>query len=60
MFHQVKIVLLFIFHCVIFVGLFIERLENAEIRIERRLFASQEYTELLIAYVLLIRKSPIG
>jgi len=48
------------FSFIIFVGLFIERLENAEIRIERRLFASQEYTELLIAHVLLIRKSPIG
>jgi hypothetical protein len=48
------------FSLIIFVGIFIERLENAEVRIERRLFASQEYTELLIAHVVLIRKSPIG
>ncbi|CAF4972350.1 unnamed protein product [Rotaria sp. Silwood1] len=32
-------------------GIFIEILENDEVRIERRFFASQEYTELLLAHV---------
>ncbi|CAM4963855.1 unnamed protein product [Rotaria socialis] len=41
-------------------GIFIESLENDEVRIERRFFASQEYTELLVAHVLLIRKAPTG
>jgi hypothetical protein len=45
---------------IIFVGIFIETLENDEVRIERRLFASQEYTELLLAHVVLIRKAPTG
>jgi hypothetical protein len=44
----------------IFVGIFIETLENDEVRIERRYFASQEYTELLLAHVVLIRKAPTG
>ncbi len=48
------------FHFIIFLGIFIETLENDEVRIERRLFASQEYTELLLAHVVLIRKAPIG
>jgi hypothetical protein len=37
-------------------GIFIETLENDDVRVERRLFASQEYTELLIAHVVLTRK----
>ncbi|CAF1270300.1 unnamed protein product [Adineta steineri] len=41
-------------------GIFSEILENDKVRIERRLFASQEYTELLLAHVVLIRKAPIG
>ena len=41
-------------------GTFTEILENDEIRIERRLFASQEYTELLLAHVKLIRLAPKG
>jgi hypothetical protein len=41
-------------------GIFIETLENDEVRIERRHFASQEYTELLLAHVVLIRKAPTG
>ncbi|CAF5207064.1 unnamed protein product, partial [Rotaria magnacalcarata] len=41
-------------------GIFIETLENDEVRVERRFFASQEYTELLVAHVLLIRKAPTG
>ena len=45
---------------ILFVGLFIETLENDEVRIERRLFASQEYTELLLVHVRLIRKAPLG
>ncbi len=48
------------FHFVLFVGIFIEILENDQVRIERRLFASQEYTELLLAHVVLIRKAPTG
>ncbi|CAM4848843.1 unnamed protein product, partial [Rotaria magnacalcarata] len=39
---------------------FIETLENDEIRIERQLFASQEYVELLIAYVVLTRLKSTG
>ncbi|CAF4568307.1 unnamed protein product [Rotaria sp. Silwood2] len=42
------------------IGTFTEILENDEIRIERRLFASQEYTELLVAHVKLIRLAPKG
>ncbi len=63
MFHQVrlsfshKIVILYL---VTYLGIFIETLENDEVRIERRLFASQEYTELLLAHVVLIRKGPTG
>jgi hypothetical protein len=45
---------------VIFVGIFIETLENADVRIERRLFASQEYTELLLAHVTLTRLASKG
>ncbi len=60
MFHQVKTFLLNHFNFIIFVGIFIETLENDEVRIERRLFASQEYTELLLAHVVLIRKAPTG
>ncbi|CAF1060401.1 unnamed protein product [Adineta steineri] len=41
-------------------GVFMETLENDEIRIERRLFASQEYTELLIAHVVLTRLQSKG
>ncbi|CAF3541630.1 unnamed protein product [Rotaria sp. Silwood1] len=41
-------------------GIFIETLENDEVQIERYLLASQEYTELLIAYVVLTRLAPIG
>lgn len=48
------------FNLIVFVGVFIETLENDEVRIERRLFASQEYTELLLAHVVLTRKTPIG
>jgi hypothetical protein len=36
-------------------GAFIEKLQNDEILIERRIFASQEYTELLLAYVKITR-----
>lgn len=45
------------FNLIVFVGVFIETLENDEVRIERRLFASQEYTELLLAHVVLTRKT---
>ncbi|CAF4451865.1 unnamed protein product [Rotaria sp. Silwood2] len=48
------------FYLIIFVGIFIETLENHEVRIERRFFASQEYTELLIIHAVLIRKAPKG
>ncbi|CAF4294894.1 unnamed protein product [Rotaria sp. Silwood2] len=41
-------------------GIFIETHENHEVRIERRIFASQEYTELLVTHVVLIRKTPKG
>ena len=44
----------------IIIGIFIETLENDDVRIERRLFASQDYTELLIAHVILIREAPTG
>jgi hypothetical protein len=60
MFHQVRTFFSVIFNLIIFVGIFIETLENDEVRIERRLFASQEYTELLLAHVVLIRKAPTG
>jgi hypothetical protein len=43
-----------------FLGIFIETLENNEVRIERRLFASQQYTELLLAHVVLTRLVPKG
>jgi len=39
------------FKFVLFVGQFIETLENEEVRVERRLFASQEYSELLLVHV---------
>jgi hypothetical protein len=48
------------FNYIIFVGIFIETHENDEVRIERRLFASQEYQELLLAHVVLTRKTPKG
>ncbi len=48
------------FNFIIILGIFIETLENDEVRIERRLFASQEYTELLLVHVVLTRKSPKG
>ena len=61
MFHQVS---LFIFKnnfsFIFVVGLFIEKLEDDDVRVERRLFASQEYSELLLAHVVLTRKTPIG
>jgi hypothetical protein len=60
MFHQVRNFFSFIFNLIILLGIFIETLENAEVRIERRLFASQEYSELLLAHVVLIRKTPTG
>ncbi|UJR32210.1 hypothetical protein I4U23_019675 [Adineta vaga] len=41
-------------------GTFTETLENDEIRIERCLFASQEYTELLLAHVVLTRLKSTG
>ncbi|CAF1665004.1 unnamed protein product [Rotaria magnacalcarata] len=41
-------------------GVFTETIENDEIRIERHLFASQEYTELLIAYVVITRLKSTG
>jgi len=48
------------FYFVTFLGTFIETLENDEVRIERRLFASQEYTELLLAHVVLTRSVSTG
>ncbi|CAF3413981.1 unnamed protein product [Rotaria socialis] len=36
-------------------GTFTEILENDEVRIEQRIFTSQEYTELLISHVVIIR-----
>ncbi len=60
MFHQVRTFFSVILNLITFVGIFIETLENDEVRIERRLFASQEYTELLLAHVVLIRKAPTG
>ncbi|CAF4003319.1 unnamed protein product [Rotaria magnacalcarata] len=36
-------------------GTFTEILENDEVRIEQRIFASQEYTELLISHVVITR-----
>lgn len=39
----------------LFLGTFTETLETNEIRIERCLFASQEYTELLLSHVVLTR-----
>ncbi|CAF2684788.1 unnamed protein product [Rotaria sp. Silwood2] len=49
-----------VFNLMIFLGIFIETLENDEIRIERYLLASQEYTELLITYVTLTRLASTG
>ena len=46
------------FEC--WLGVFIETLETNEVRIERRFFASQEYTELLLAHVELTRLAPRG
>lgn len=43
-----------------FKGIFSEVLANDEIRIERHIFASQEYTELLISYVVLTRLESTG
>lgn len=65
MFHQAKYSVLFLKKscCSLLdfcLGVFIETLENEEIRIERYLFASQEYTELLIAYVVLTRLESHG
>ena len=48
------------FSFILVVGIFIEKLENEEVRTERRLFASQEYSELLLAHVVFTRKTPIG
>jgi hypothetical protein len=48
------------FNHVIFEGTFTEILENDEVRIERCLFASQEYTELLITHVILTRLGSTG
>lgn len=45
-------------HC--FIGIFIETLENLDVHIERRIFASQEYTELLLSHVVLTRKGSLG
>ncbi|CAF1358035.1 unnamed protein product [Adineta ricciae] len=41
-------------------GTFTETLENDDIRIERSLFASQEYTELLLTHVVLTRLESTG
>ncbi|CAF1103336.1 unnamed protein product [Rotaria sordida] len=41
-------------------GVFTEKLENAQVRIERRIFASQEYTELLLAHVVITRLTSKG
>jgi len=61
MFHQVKVYFFSDnFKFVLFVGIFIETLENEEVRVERRLFASQEYSELLLVHVVLTRKRPVG
>jgi len=48
------------FNHVIFEGTFTEILENDEVRIERCLFASQEYTELLITHVILTQLGSTG
>ncbi len=47
-------------YLVLFLGTFTEKLETDEVRIERRLFASQEYTELLLAHVVLTRLGSKG
>jgi hypothetical protein len=49
-----------VFNLVTFLGIFIETLTTDEVRIERRLFASQEYTELLLAHVVLTRLKSNG
>ncbi|CAF3539667.1 unnamed protein product [Rotaria sp. Silwood1] len=41
-------------------GIFTEKLENDQVRIERRIFASQEYTELLLAHVAITRLTSKG
>ncbi|CAF3721880.1 unnamed protein product [Rotaria sordida] len=41
-------------------GVFTEKLENTQVRIERRIFASQEYTELLLAHVVITRLTSKG
>ena len=41
-------------------GTFIEKLENDQVRVERRIFASQEYTELLLAHVTVTRLASKG
>ena len=41
-------------------GAFIERLENDQVRVERRIFASQEYNELLLAHVTITRLTARG
>jgi len=49
-----------VFNLVTFLGIFIETLTTDEVHIERRLFASQEYTELLLAHVVLTRLKSNG
>ncbi|CAF1604892.1 unnamed protein product [Adineta ricciae] len=41
-------------------GAFTEELEDNQVRVERRIFASQEYTELLITYVIVTRLGSTG
>ncbi|CAF1071481.1 unnamed protein product [Rotaria sordida] len=41
-------------------GVFTEKLENDQVRIERRIFASQEYIELLLAHVVITRLTSKG
>ncbi|UJR10942.1 hypothetical protein I4U23_015127 [Adineta vaga] len=41
-------------------GTFIEKLEDNQVRIERRIFASQEYTELLLNYIVITRLASHG
>jgi hypothetical protein len=57
---QMFVMKVVVFNLVKFLGTFIETLENNEVRIERRLFASQEYTELLVAHVVLKRLKSTG
>ena len=44
----------------VFIGAFTEKLEDNQVRVERRIFASQEYTELLITYVIVTRLGSTG